>query len=225
MNLVLNQIETRVLGSLIEKEITTPEYYPLSLNALCNACNQKSNRDPVMDLSEKDVSIAIDTLRDKKLVWQLSTTGSRVLKYEHNLKSLFTLTKSEIAILCVLILRGPQTIGEIRIRAERMYPFSSLEEAADTLNGLSERDDGPFVTILPKQPGQKEERYMHLFSGIPETTLNTDETDRKVYSDTPAHIPNDSDIRIKTLEDDVSFLKSELAELKRAFFDFKKQLE
>ncbi len=220
MNLTLNEIETRVLGSLIEKEITTPEYYPMTLNALTNACNQKSNREPVMNLSEKEVLAAIDTLRDKKLSWQFSSVGGRVPKYEHNLRSLFTFSKEEIAVLCILLLRGPQTIGEIRTRTERLFSFSSLEEAEKTIRALIERDDGPFVTELPRQAGRKESRFMHLFCGMPDLSLANEQSIQTSF--TPPTAKSD---RLLILEEEVKELRSEIADLRVQFISFKKQLE
>ncbi|HTA60344.1 MAG TPA: YceH family protein, partial [Candidatus Baltobacteraceae bacterium] len=159
----LSQIEARVLGALVEKETTTPEYYPLSLNALVNACNQKSNRDPVMTLGEEAVRQALRSLSDQAMV-RSAGGDSRVAKFEHRLNELYNFHRHEIAVLCVLLLRGPQTPGELRTRAERMYAFEDLEAVHAALNLLLRRDP-PLVKILPRQPGTKESRYMHLFSG------------------------------------------------------------
>lgn len=223
MDLYLNSVEVRVLGSLIEKEITTPEYYPMSLNALMNACNQKSNRDPVMNLSEHEVVTAIDTLKDKKLCWQFSSAGARVPKFEHNFRSLFPFSKEEIAIICVLLLRGSQTIGEIRIRTDRMHSFSSLEEVEKTLQGLIERSDGPFVFELPRQPGHKESRFIHLFSGFPELTA-AEESVSVASGHKVSEITKENE-RLIVLEEEVKALKIEIEDLRKQFFDFKKQLE
>lgn len=222
MNLNLNPVEIRIVGSLIEKEITTPEYYPMSLNALTNACNQKSNREPVMNLQEKDVLNAIDTLRDKKFVWQLSSAGGRVPKYEHNMRSLFTFSKQETAVLCTLFLRGPQTVGEIRQRAERMYSFTSLEETEQVIKELIENPNGPFVIELPRLPGRKESRYMHLFSGMPEIT---EIPENLSYS--RIELPSDQSEknRMQVLEDEIKELRTDFEELKAAFYELKKQLE
>lgn len=161
---LLNAIEVRVLGSLVEKDITTPDYYPLSLNALVNACNQKNNRDPVMTLDEDPVRSALDSLQVKRLAGPASGADSRVTKYEHRLQEVYNFDRRETAILCVLLLRGAQTPGELRSRSERMYAFESLEDVLAALDRLSRREP-PLVTILPRQPGTKESRYMHLLSG------------------------------------------------------------
>src|ERR1700752_2132676 len=163
---VLTEIETRVLGSLIEKDITTPDYYPLSLNALVNACNQKNNRDPVMTLDEAAVRDALATLQDKRMAGPVSGADSRVTKFEHRLQEIFNFDRREIAIVCVLLLRGPQTPGELRSRTDRMYRFEALDDIVSTLDRLAQREP-PLAAILPRQPGTKESRYTHLFSGEP----------------------------------------------------------
>lgn len=216
----LNAVELRILGSLIEKEITTPEYYPLSLNALMAACNQKSNREPVMNLDETDISISIDSLREKKLVWQLSTSGGRVPKYEHNFRSIFSFSKAETAVLCVLMLRGAQTAGEIKGRTERMYAFSSLEEVDSTLKQLIEREDGPFVKEMPRQPGKKEPRFIHLFSS---EALEIAETTVPLTAEHPG-LKTGAD-RLSILEQEVKLLREELDKLRNDFNDLKHQLE
>ncbi|HON11659.1 MAG TPA: YceH family protein [Chitinispirillaceae bacterium] len=219
MDMNLSPVEARILGSLIEKEITTPEYYPLSLNALLSACNQKSSRDPVMNLEEKDILEAIDTMKSKRLVWQLKSSTGRVPKYEHNIRSLFTFSPQETAIIDVLLLRGPQTPGELRTRTERLYNFSSLEEVLETLNGLISREDGPFVVELPRLKGQKDTRYTHLFSGMP---------DLEQYAEVEKRTPEQhlqSEDRIFELENNLSELRLEFEELKNAFYDLKRQLE
>src|SRR5438309_6510614 len=164
VNILLNEVECRVLGSLIEKEITTPEHYPLSLNALLNACDQKSNRDPVMTLDEAAVRQALHSLDGQSLVRSVSASDSRVTKYEHRLQEAFNFFRHEIAILCVLLLRGPQTPGELRTRAERMHPFDDLSAVQSSLQHLMKREP-PLVKVLPRQPGTKESRYAHLLSG------------------------------------------------------------
>ena len=162
--MILTAIETRVLGSLIEKDITTPDYYPLSLNALVNACNQKNNRDPVMTLDETAVRDALATLQEKRMAGPASGADSRVTKYEHRLQEVFNFDRREIAVVCVLLLRGPQTPGELRGRTDRMYHFEALEDVVSTLDRLAQREP-PLARVLPRQPGTKESRYMHLFSG------------------------------------------------------------
>src|ERR1700756_428598 len=163
---ILNEIETRVLGCLIEKDITTPDYYPLSLNALVNACNQKNNRDPVMTLDENAVRNTLITLQEKRMAGPASGADSRVTKYEHRLQEVFNFDRREIAVACVLLLRGAQTPGELRGRTERMYHFDTLEDVVSALDRLAQRES-PLVCILARQPGTKEYRYMHLFSGEP----------------------------------------------------------
>src|SRR5437879_1341000 len=164
VNFILNAVETRVLGSLIEKDITTPDYYPLSLNALVNACNQKNNRDPVMALDEDAVRAALESLQRQRLAGPASGADGRVTKYEHRLQEVFNFDRRETAILCVLLLRGAQTPGELRGRTERMYRFQELEDVHATIEKLSQREP-PLVAVLPRQPGTKESRYMQLFSG------------------------------------------------------------
>ncbi|RZU41170.1 YceH family protein [Edaphobacter modestus] len=171
----LDPIQIRVLGSLIEKEITTPELYPLSLNALVNACNQRSSRDPVLDLTDDEVRQALHSLEDHDLI--TTAHDSRVPKYEHRIRTVLNLRRDETAVLCVLMLRGPQTPGELRGRTERLYAFDDISSVQSTLDRLASRDDstnsavdtGPVVTVLPRQPGSRESRYAHLLSGTPET--------------------------------------------------------
>src|SRR6266567_4859707 len=165
-DLLLNDAEVRVLGSLIEKDITTPDYYPLSLNALLNAGNQKNNRDPVMTLDEGTVREALNTLQEKRLAGPAGGADSRVTKFEHRLQEVFNFDRREIAVVCVLLLRGPQTPGELRSRTDRMYHFEALDDVVSTLDRLTQREP-PLTRILPRQPGTKESRYMHLFSGEP----------------------------------------------------------
>ena len=162
MNPVLTEIEIRVLGSLVEKDITTPDYYPLSLNALVNACNQKNNREPVTNLTEEEVRQALSTLQEKRLAGPASGADSRVTKYEHRLQEVFNFTRGEIAAFCVMLLRGPQTPGELRGRTERMHRFEALDEVQSTLQRLSQREPA-LVKMMPRQPGTKEARYRQLF--------------------------------------------------------------
>jgi len=162
--IVLSAAQARVLGALVEKEVTTPEYYPLSLNALINACNQRSNREPVMNLDEEAVRMALHRLDDLKLAGRARSSEGRVAKYEHWLGEAFNFSRAETALICVLLLRGPQTPGELRSRTERMHTFDELTDIIAGLQKLMERTP-PLVTILPRQPGTKESRYLHLLSG------------------------------------------------------------
>jgi uncharacterized protein YceH (UPF0502 family) len=214
----LTDIEIRVLGSLIEKDITTPDYYPLSPNALVNACNQKNNRDPVMTLDEDSVSDALATLQEKRLAGPASGADSRVTKYEHRLQEVFNFDRREIAILCVLLLRGPQTPGELRSRTERMYRFEALDDIVSTLDRLSQRQP-PLAAVLPRQPGTKESRYMQLFSG--------DNVARAPSPADSAHTSSRSsdDDRLDYLENEVLELKRELAEMQQQLDSFRKQFD
>jgi uncharacterized protein len=220
VNLVLNEIEARVLGCLVEKEITTPEYYPLSLNALVHACNQKSNRDPLMNLDEAAVRQALRGLSDQGAA-RSAGGDSRVAKYEHRLGEMFNFTRPEIAILCELLLRGPQTPGELRSRAERMHAFVDLGVVHSTLKHLMEREP-PLVTLLPKQPGTKEARYAHLLSGKIEIREEEPSHPRKEAA--PITISADGE-RLSRLESEVAGLRDEVADLKRQFAEFRKQFE
>lgn len=216
MDLLLNDIETRVLGALIEKEVTTPEYYPMSLNGLTAACNQKSNRSPVVSFDEETVVRAIDTLKKKQLAVQ-SDIG-RVPKYAHNFTKPHNLIAPEAAILCVLFLRGPQTIGELRSRTERMHHFAGLEAVVKSLDSLADLEH---VVKLPRQPGRKEYRYTHLLAGEPDIS--------EVATETPPEkatmVVRAENERILALEQEVTELKAELAELKTNFENFKDQFE
>jgi uncharacterized protein YceH (UPF0502 family) len=221
MDIILNPIEARVLGSLIEKQITTPDYYPLTLNALTNACNQKSNRDPVMNLDDKTVVRAVDGLRDKQIVWQIRTAGSRTSKYEHNMKKAFKFSSEEISILCELLLRGPQTVGELRGRTARLYKFDDLSEVESILEGLMSREGGPFVVKLPRQTGRKERRYMHLFCGEIEVD---EESELPPPEQARLEVIAENE-RIAELEQKVAGLQAEVNELKQQFTAFKTQFE
>ena len=213
MEIRLTPVEARVLGSLIEKDITTPDYYPLSLNALVNACNQKNNRDPVMNLDENAVRDALAGLQDQRLAGPARGADSRVAKYEHRLQEALNLTRGETALLCVLLLRGPQTPGELRGRTERMFRFEHLDDVEATLHRLMERDP-PLVTMLQRQAGTKESRYAHLLSGQPQEAPTTP------VGVLPSWTDND---RIGRLEAKVSELRRELHELRQEFGEFKKQ--
>lgn len=221
MTLQLSEVEARVLGALVEKEITTPEYYPLSLNALLNACNQKSNRDPVMTLAEDVVRQALRSLTDQALV-RSAGGDSRVPKFEHRLNELYNFHRHEIAVLCVLLLRGPQTPGELRTRTERMYSFEDLEAVQSALHHLMRREP-PLAKVLPRQPGTKESRYMHLLSGDAEPAALAG-TERSAES---LHAPADSENaqRIVRLESELAELRRELETLRQQFAAFQKQFQ
>jgi uncharacterized protein YceH (UPF0502 family) len=208
MATTLTDIETRVLGSLVEKQVTTPEYYPLTLNALTLACNQKNNRNPVTSYSESEVSAAVESLREKNLTYVFYGSTSRVPKYKHVMPEVLHLNRAELALMCVLMLRGPQTPGELRGNASRLYDFSGLDEIEQTLNALISRDSDPLVVRLPRQVGQKEVRFAHLLSG--EAKIE------EVVSAPVAKI---------TLEQRVAALESEVEDLRRQFDQFKKQFE
>src|SRR5215471_15487465 len=227
---ILNEIEARVLGSLIEKDITTPDYYPLSLNALVNACNQKNNRDPVMTLDENSVRNALVTLQEKRMAGPASGADSRVAKYEHRLQEAFNFDRREIALVCVLLLRGAQTPGELRGRTERMYHFDALEDVVSTLDRLAQRE-APLVCILARQPGTKEYRYMHLFSGEPlEPTVSRAAVEREAAAsaaapDPTGHAAPPPAQRLARLEEEVRTLRQELTEVQQQLAAFRKQFE
>ena len=208
MDQTLTEAEVRVLGSLIEKEITTPDYYPLSLNALVAACNQSSNRNPVVHYDEDTVVQAADLLREKKLVHLIARGESRVNKYRHVLYEAMNMGRPDIAAMCILMLRGPQTIGEIRTRSNRLYDFTSIEQVETTLNGLMAAVP-PLVVRLPRQMGQKEVRYAHLLSG---------EVEMSVLEAEPEARPEIDPDRIGRLE-------KEVADLRREFEEFRKKFE
>ena len=215
MNIVLDYVEARVLGALLEKEITTPDYYPLSLNALINACNQKSNRDPVVNLDESSVRTALNALHDNLLARSVSAADSRVTKYEHRLQEAFNFDRREAAIFCELLLRGPQTPGELRSRAERMHHFDDLGEVQSALQRLISRDP-PLVKVLARQPGTKESRYLQLLCGDAEPVA---------AHETPAANSSESGGKLSRLEGEVSELRRDIAELKQQFAAFRKQFE
>jgi uncharacterized protein len=214
MPTILSDIETRVLGSLIEKQVTTPEYYPLTLNALTLACNQKNNRNPVTSYSDNQVADALENLREKNLAYVFYGSTSRVPKYKHVAPEVMHLSHPELALMCVLMLRGAQTLGELRGNASRFHEFSSLEEVEETLNGLSSRDE-PLVVRLPRQPGQKEGRVAHLLSGEIELEALA-ETERSGAA---------TQSRRASLEQKVDELAAEVQKLKEQFEQFRKQFE
>ena len=219
MEVTLNEVEVRVLGCLIEKEMTTPEYYPLSLNALTNACNQKSNRDPVMALAEEDVVRALNRMRFNQLT-VVSGESSRVAKYRHLLAENMGLIPAELAVICELLVRGPQTVGELRTRCERMHSFPDLTAVEEVLKELTEREN-PLIVRMPRQSGRKEARNAHLFSGMPDMSAEEHEA-----SPEPARVrvmaEND---RIVKLEEVVAALRSEVAGLRQIVEEFKSQFE
>ena len=209
---VLTEIDTRVLGALVEKQVTTPEYYPLTLNALTLACNQKNNRHPVTAYSDNEVAQAVESLREKNLAYVFYGSTSRVPKYQHVMPEVLHLNAAETALICVLLLRGPQTPGELRGNAARLHEFSGLEEVEQTLSGLITHEPDPLVTRLPRQAGQKEVRLTHLLSG-----------DEHVEAATPAVVePRPSR---QSLEQKVDDLAAEVEKLRLQFEEFKKQFD
>ncbi|HEU4414704.1 MAG TPA: YceH family protein [Candidatus Angelobacter sp.] len=217
MNIVLNPAEARVLGSLVEKDITTPDYYPLSLNALINACNQKNNREPVTNFDEDTVRLALRNLSEKRLAGPAAGADSRVTKYEHRLQEVFNFTRRETAILCVLLLRGPQTPGELRGRTERMHRFEDLDEVLSGLQQLMRREP-PLAKALGRRPGTKEIRYAHLLSGDVEAWEPPADTSNA------AGAVSDNE-RMDHLEEEVASLQREVADLKQQMAEFRKQFE
>lgn len=208
MNIELNPIEARVIGCLIEKEVTTPDYYPLTLNSLTTACNQKSNREPVMALTDGDVQQAVDALISRRLVSDESGFNSRANKFQHRFCNTefgdLKLTKQEKGIVCCLLLRGAQTPGELRTRTNRLADFSDVKEVEAVLDNMASREEGALVVKLPREAGKRESRYMHLFSG---------EVDIEALA-VAAPISSPSNDRIEQLEQEVESLKSEMAELR-----------
>lgn len=217
----LSEVAARVLGALVEKEITTPEYYPLSLNALVNACNQKTNREPVMNLDEDAVTAALRSLSELELAGAADTNDSRVRKYEHRLGEVFNFTRPETAVLCVLLLRGAQTPGEIRGRGERLHHFEELSDVQAGLQKLMQREPA-LVKVLARQAGTKESRYVHLLCGDVEVAT-TDGTREPVSGVARGEVGDGG--RIARLEGEVAALRSEVAELKLRLAQFQKQFE
>ncbi|HKP37271.1 MAG TPA: YceH family protein [Pyrinomonadaceae bacterium] len=216
--MLLTETEVRVLGSLIEKQITTPEYYPLTLNSLTAACNQKNNRNPVTALDESEVEHALDSLREKNLAYVFHGSTSRVPKFKHVAPEVLQLNPAELAVICVLMLSGHQTMGEIRTRGSRMHDFTGLEEVEQTLHALSTRETDPLVTKLPRQPGQKDARFAHLLCGKPETEMPAES------AATPARRTSDAE-RIAKLEGQVGSLTEKVDQLTDQFEQFKRQFE
>ena len=216
MPLFLTGNEARVLGCLMEKEASTPDYYPLSLNALINACNQRSNREPVMNLDEAAVRDALSGLQENKLAGPASGADSRVTKYEHRLES-FNFSRGENAVLCVLLLRGPQTPGELRGRTERMHRFEDLDQVQTALQHLMRRDP-PLVKVLPRQPGTKESRYVHLLSGDVEVPFAE-------HEGVAAQDNSADSARVAQLEESVAALQKDVEDLRQQFAAFRRQFE
>src|SRR5271170_7263056 len=218
MEIKLTETEVRVLGSLIEKDITTPEYYPLSLNAVMNACNQKSKREPVMQLDEDAVRDALEGLQQQRMAGPARGADSRVTKYEQRLQEVFNFTRPEIAVLCVLLLRGPQTPGELRGRTERMHRFETLDDVQSALQKLMQREP-PLARVLARQPGTKESRYAHLFAG------DVVEAEPPLHNGEPAAYSSADTDRIARLEEEVAELRRDLGEVKEQMEKFRRQFE
>jgi uncharacterized protein YceH (UPF0502 family) len=221
----LTPVEVRVLGCLLEKERTTPEYYPLSLHALAAACNQSTNREPVLNLGEREIEEALNTLREKKLASVVFGAGARVQKYRHTLPEIYNFTPQENALLCVLLLRGPQTPGELRARAERMSAFTSLSEVESVLEGLAKAAE-PLVRALPPRPGQKERRYVQLLAGEPpaETAIAGSFAPAQAR-DQAAGSGGELSRRVEALEETLAGLREEIAALREELMQFRKQFE
>jgi uncharacterized protein len=218
---ILSEEEIRVLGALVEKQVTTPEYYPLTLNALVQACNQKSNRNPIVAYDEELVSWAIERLREKNLVYVFYGSTSRVPKYKHMMADIFGLNARELALVCVLMLRGAQTPGELRGRTDRLYDFNTLEEVEEALGSLSSKEPQALVARLPRQPGQKEVRYAHLLAG--ELRLDEPAEREGAEGEAPAR-PVKGD-RLGELEREVETLREEVNRLRQEFAEFKRQFD
>ncbi|HEY1799518.1 MAG TPA: YceH family protein [Terriglobales bacterium] len=236
---ILNEIEVRVLGALIEKDITTPDYYPLSLNALVNACNQKNNREPVTAYDEESVRGALHSLQEKRLAGPASGADSRVTKYEHRSQEKFNFDRREIAVLCVLLLRGAQTPGELRGRSERMFHFETLDDVQSALQRLMQREPA-LARVLPRQPGTKESRYMHLLAGdveglsleagpvAPHRSFSESLASHNSFSHNslPQSLGRAHEAeKVARLEEEVAALQEEISSLKQQFAEFRKQFE
>ncbi len=218
---VLNALEARVLGCLIEKELSTPEYYPLSLNALVNACNQKNNREPLMMLSAHDVEVALDGMRHRRLAGLFAGADARVPKYKHTLDLVFPMEIPDRAVLAELLLRGPQTGGELRGRCERMYAFGGVDQVDEVLARLAARPAGALVERMARQPGQKEARWAQLLTGAPAATAATEASDTAAHAPRTAltvaiKLPPEAEVRFAALEAEVARLGAELEKLRRA---------
>lgn len=218
---ILLPAEIRVLGALVEKQVTTPDYYPLTLNALTNACNQLTNRDPVVSYDEATVLRAIDGLREKRLATHYAGAESRVAKFRHSLNDALVLTPAEVALLCVLMLRGPQTVGELRTRCERLFRFDSLAETEESLNTLATRAPQPLVVRLPRQPGTKESRFAQLLGGPIENSAPPTAASPVVSAPAADPAPD----RLSRLEEEVAVLRRELDDLREQLARFRQQFE
>lgn len=223
MDQFLTEADARVLGALIEKQVTTPDNYPLSMNALIAACNQTTNRYPVVSYDEDMVMGAIQRLRRASLVRGIQRIDARVIKYEHTAPDVLDLNQRELAVLCVLMLRGPNTVGELRTRTERLASFESTADLELTLQSLMDREKDPLVVRLPKRAGQKETRYAHLLSG--EVSNEADDESNAVRMNAPAQTSSPSDDRIAALEQKVELLESEVRDMRTQLDEFRKQFE
>ena len=221
MEPILSPIETRVLACLVEKSIATPEYYPLTLGALAAACNQKSNRDPVLQVSDEDLVRALDSLRDRKLAWSVTLAGSRVPKYRHSILDVYPLTAPQLAVICELMLRGPQTLGELRTHAGRLCTFTGTDDVQVVVQSLMDWAGAPLAAVAPRRIGQREERFTHLLCGTPPA-----EASALASVAEPARLVvmagND---RLAALETKVAAIEDELARLKAQFADFTRQFQ
>ncbi|MCU0557378.1 MAG: YceH family protein [Desulfobacterales bacterium] len=221
MEISLTPIEARILGALIEKQMSTPDYYPLTLNTLISACNQKTNREPVMALDEAAVIRGLDSLRSRRLVWQVKTQNSRTPKYEHNMQAVAEFSSSELGILCELLLRGPQTAGELRARSARLVEFGGLAAVDHSLQKLIAHEKGPFVVELPRRPGHKENRFGHLFC----TLGPPGDASEAPVADAPEDGAAAAADRIAALEKAVDGLQQALEDLRGQFLEFKQKFE
>jgi uncharacterized protein len=221
MPTILSEVEVRVLGALVEKQLTTPEYYPLTLNSLTLACNQKNNRNPVTSYDENTVAHALETLREKNLTYAFHGSTSRVPKYKHVMPEVMHLSPPELAVMGALLLRGPQTVGELRGSASRFHEFSGLEEVETTLNDLISKEPEAMVVRLPRQPGQKDARFVHLLSGPPSPEYLAEV---EAHSKT-GHSRRDETDKVDKLEREIEGLKEEFRTLQQQFEEFKKQFE
>jgi uncharacterized protein YceH (UPF0502 family) len=221
METLLNPVEARVIATLVEKQITTPNNYPLTLTSLTTACNQKSNRYPVTDLTEEEVARALYNLRERNIAWETAPAGSRVMKYSHEISQQFNFTDPQLAVMAELMLRGPQTVGELRTHCERMHPLGDITQAAEVIQSLVDFPDGPLILKLPREPGRRENRYAHLLCGEPEISQEPVE----VKPDSAVLAVRAENERIAEIEADVRQLRSEMDNLLEQFATFKEQFE